>query len=71
MQLTTREGMTNFLVPEEVSCQRQIAPHWRCLSAGIHRKAHEILAQGSFAQLVGVHQCSNPGASRSATRRHG
>src|SRR5262245_48925001 len=63
--------MTNFLAPEEVSYQMQIAPQWRCLSAGIHRKAYEISVQGSLVQLVVVHQGSNPGASRSATRRHG
>src|SRR5262245_28283019 len=68
---TARPGMTNCLAPEEVSCQRQIAPQWRCLSAGIPMKAYEISVQGSLAHLVMVPQRSNPGASCSATRRHG
>ena len=71
IQQTVRQSMTNFLAPEEVSCLMQSAPQWRCLSAGIHMKAYELSLQGSLAHLVVVHQCSNPGASYSATRRHG
>jgi len=64
MQRPAKEGMTNFLTPEEVPGSTQAAPHCRDFSACIHRRACKIPIESSRAQPVVVSQRGNWDVSR-------